>query len=178
MLVLFGCNHDDRAKEYVPCHVYYPSSNNVTYKSEAELPEDIYIRAPGMSERTSWNIELLFYSQKNKELSIVIIDHDNQGFAMNDSYFILEAMEEDQWKVIFASDEVDSYNNLTYYAPHSDAFAIKSVLQLEGNPIFGGEIEKYLRKGVLGDGLYRMTKIISGRPMYAVFRIGKAGNGT
>jgi len=171
--LLFGCEkgENEGAGEYVPCYVFYPSASDTYYSSEMELPDDIYRLAPGMKERSSWNIEMMFYQIKNHKLEIAIIDHDNLGFAMNDDYLVLEIMTDNEWEVIYSSDKENAYNNLTYYTPRDEAFAIKSVLVLEGNPIFSGENEKYLKNGRLAGGTYRLTKMISGRPIYAEFYI-------
>lgn len=126
--------------------------------NSGEKPTDTTLQgnftALGLEERTSWNIELSFIECNDTGIKIKICDHDNQGFAFNDLYFVLEFLEGDDWVKISKMNENSATQNLGYVLPSkTDDF-----VDLHSMNRFA-----FLPDVELKPGRYRLTKILSGR---------------
>lgn len=115
---------------------------------------------PGLDERTDWNIELTFIECNETGIKIRICDHDNQGFAFNDLYFVLELYEDGEWVKISKMNENAASQNLGYVFPSET----ENFVDLDSMNRFA-----FLPDVTLKTGRYRLTKILSGHEFSVEF---------
>lgn len=115
---------------------------------------------PGLDERTDWNIELTFIECNETGIKIRICDRDNQGFAFNDLYFVLELYEDGEWVKISKMNENAASQNLGYVFPSETA----NFVDLDSMNRFA-----FLPDVELKTGRYKLTKILSGREFSVEF---------
>lgn len=156
LLYATGCNKiENEDLTTTDIHQVYGSNND---NQNNDSNEDFII--PSLEERTDWNIELSFVECNDIGIKINIYDYDNQGFAFNDLYFVLEVYEDDEWLKISKLNENAANRDLGYVVPSKT----KDFIDFPSMNRFA-----FLPDVTLETGHYRLTKILSGRAFSVEF---------
>lgn len=116
---------------------------------------------PTLSERIAWNIEIKYLKSDDKGFWITIIDHDNQGFAYNDLYYILECWDGQQWVKLTRMNESNAERDLSYVFPSENSSYIDTN-SLNYFSLLPSDV-------TLENGRYRITKVLSGKSFSVEF---------